>query len=47
MSGLSDQMRAELVPSGPDFTAAPEAGVVTAQRPISAAGAEKGSVVFL
>lgn len=38
---------AGLVPSGPNFTAAPETGVVTAQRPIGAAGAEEGAIVFL
>ncbi|MGH3518980.1 MAG: PASTA domain-containing protein [Haloechinothrix sp.] len=38
---------AGLVPSGPDFTAAPTAGVIIAQRPIGAAGAEEGTTVFL
>ncbi|MGH3451473.1 MAG: PASTA domain-containing protein [Haloechinothrix sp.] len=38
---------AGLVPSGPDFTEAPATGVVIAQRPIGAAGAEEGNLVFL
>jgi hypothetical protein len=38
---------AGLVPCGPGHTAAPASGVVTAQRPISGAGAEHGSAVAL
>lgn len=38
---------AGLEPFGPDHTAPPSSGVVTAQRPIAAAGAERGSPVFL
>lgn len=39
--------RAGLVPSGPDEAAAPNSGVVTAQRPVGNAGAEKGSTVVV
>lgn len=38
---------AGLVPHGPGHTPAPTAGVVTAQRPIPAAGAERGAAVVL
>lgn len=38
---------AGLVPAGPDSTEAPTTGVVTAQRPIGAAGAEEGTTVVL
>lgn len=38
---------AGLVPYGPGHTAAPTTGVVTAQRPIPAAGAECGAAVML
>lgn len=38
---------AGLVPYGPGHTAAPTTGVVTAQRPIPAAGAEWGAAVVL
>jgi beta-lactam-binding protein with PASTA domain len=39
--------RARLVPRGPDGEAEPAAGVVVAQAPIAAAGAEEGSEVIL
>lgn len=39
--------RAGLVPVGPEETNAPQDGVVTAQRPIGHAGAEKGSSVVV
>ncbi|MGH3440238.1 MAG: PASTA domain-containing protein [Sciscionella sp.] len=38
---------AGLVPYGPDFAEAPETGVVAAQLPVSTAGAEQGTPVFL
>ncbi|MCA1655469.1 MAG: PASTA domain-containing protein [Pseudonocardiaceae bacterium] len=38
---------AGLEPCGPDHTTAPTTGTVTAQRPISAAGAERGAQVTL
>lgn len=39
--------RAGLVPFGPEYTAEPTSGVVTAQRPIGTAGSERGAAVFL
>ncbi|WP_253854581.1 PASTA domain-containing protein [Prauserella alba] len=39
--------RAGLVPVGPDGAPAPGTGVVSAQRPIGAAGAEEGAKVAL
>lgn len=39
--------RAGLVPVGPDETDAPTGGVVTAQRPVGNAGAERGSKVVV
>lgn len=39
--------RAGLVPVGPDGAEAPSNGVVSAQRPIGAAGAEEGAKVAL
>lgn len=38
---------AGLEPFGPDHAPPPTSGVVTEQRPIGAAGAERGSPVFL
>jgi hypothetical protein len=39
--------RAKLVPTGPDGDGMPTSGVVTAQRPVGAAGAEEGTQVVL
>ena len=39
--------RAGLVPRGPDGEAEPASGVVVAQAPVAAAGAEQGSEVVL
>jgi hypothetical protein len=47
-SEACDLVRAAgLEPHGPDLTPAPTTGVVTAQRPIAAAGAEQGDPVIL
>lgn len=39
--------RAGLIPVGPDHTQAPTDGVVTSQRPVGNAGAERGSKVVV
>lgn len=39
--------KAGLTPKGPGDTAAPTSGVITDQRPIGTAGAERGTVVYL